>query len=208
MRYATQRQFILAYIHRFKLLNRRIAKLDVSPSGLLDKLGVVLSHKTPLALDNNCARASNVVTVEKVLLNKRVFVCKSRVGVVIRHRNAGGIATTGGDVNIGTVRQIRSNGIHLEGMLSHIEQNVLANPLLQGGGVHLIVGVLGFDIARGIENNGTRESQLIDRTFSASIPTNPLVRLKLRQLPRVLKRAGHFVHHLQHCRNRKRAPVL
>ena len=99
-----KRQLVLARTHRFKLLNRGIAKLSVSLGGGLDKIRVVCSYKTPLAFDNDGTGASDAIPVEKTLLSKRVFVGKSCSGMVIRHRNARSIAATGGsDVNIGTV---------------------------------------------------------------------------------------------------------
>ena len=99
-----KRQPVLVRIHRFKLLNRGAAKLSVSPSGRLDKIGVVCRYKTSLAFDNDGTGASDVIPVEKTLLGKRVFVGKSCSGMVIRHYNARSIAATGGsDVNIGTV---------------------------------------------------------------------------------------------------------
>ena len=99
-----KRQLVLARTHRFKRANRGIAKLSISLSGGLDKIRVVCSYKTPLAFDNDGTRASDAIPIEKALLGKRVFVGKSCGGMVIRHRNAGSIAATGGsDVNIGTV---------------------------------------------------------------------------------------------------------
>ena len=99
-----KRQLVLARTHRFKLANRGIAKLSISLSGGLDKIGVVCSYKTPLAFDNDGTRASDAIPIEKTLLSKRVFVGKSCSGMVIRHRNTRSIApTSGSDVNIGTV---------------------------------------------------------------------------------------------------------